>query len=1055
MAAKWYLESIDIREKVLGKEHPDYAASLGELASLYKDIGQYEKAEQLYLDAIAIQEKTLGREHSDCALNLHNLAGLYHYTGRYNEAEQLYLEAKAIWEKVLGKEHRYYIFSLINLALLYSAMGQYEEVELHFLEAIDIQEKTQGREHPDLAFSLDGLAGLYRTIGQFDKAEPLALEARDIWGKTLGKDHPNYARGLYNLAAGYKDMGQYEKAEPLLLEAKGIWEKALGKGNVYYALSLSGLALLYNTMGQYEKAEPLYLEAKTIWENTLGKENPNYAANLSNLAVLYRNLGQYDKAEPLTLEAKDIQEKTLGRAHPAYAESVIDLAILYRDMGQYEKAEQLFLNAKTIMEESLGRENPSYATSLNDLATLYFYMGQYEKSEQLFLDAKHIREKNLDMDHPDYAGSLLNLASLYTAISQYDKAEPLYLEAKAIWDKKLGKEHLENSLNLRGLITLYKNIGQYEKAELFIFELSSVTMGLIEKSVSHLSERELNNYIKIFSDNQNLTLSLIQIVNTKKSTHVIYNNNLFYKGFLLNASNRIKQLALTDSTSSDKYYRLRGYHRRLAGQYALPIIERDSALVAELESKANDLEKDLARTVAGFGEATRQVNWQEVKAALKPQEAAIEFVHYRYYEKKATDSTMYAALILRPSDPQPLFIPLFEEKQLATTLQPAGEKTDSKTLAQVYTRGVKPLKGSNSNGLFELLWQPLDSLLLDVKTVYYSPSGLLHRINFDGIPIPVGAKSNNEILADRFRLVRLGSTRSLVVPDFTKTNSTNDAALFGGIQYEIDITALAKDTTVQDFLAIHAGELSFTYADRSVPQRSENWNYLPGTAQEITKIQALLRKAAFSPRIFSGEAATEEVFKTIGNSQGVTSSHPLTGSPRILHLATHGFFFPDPQSEAPSPGRGLGEVEPVFKISDHPMIRSGLILAGGNHAWQTGKPLRPGMEDGIITAYEISQMNLSNTELVVLSACETGLGDIHGNEGVYGLQRAFKIAGAKYLIMSLWQVPDRETSVFMETFYRHWIEGKITIPDAFRRTQQEMRERFINPYQWAGFVLVE
>jgi CHAT domain-containing protein len=137
------------------------------------------------------------------------------------------------------------------------------------------------------------------------------------------------------------------------------------------------------------------------------------------------------------------------------------------------------------------------------------------------------------------------------------------------------------------------------------------------------------------------------------------------------------------------------------------------------------------------------------------------------------------------------------------------------------------------------------------------------------------------------------------------------------------------------------------------------------------------------------------------------------------------------------------------------MIRSGLILAGGNYAWQHGRAPRPDMEDGILTAYEISQMNLSNTELVVLSACETGLGDIQGNEGVYGLQRAFKIAGAKYLIMSLWQVPDRETMEFMTAFYRNWLEHDMTIPDAFRKTQGEMRDRFYNPYSWAGFVLVE
>ena len=137
------------------------------------------------------------------------------------------------------------------------------------------------------------------------------------------------------------------------------------------------------------------------------------------------------------------------------------------------------------------------------------------------------------------------------------------------------------------------------------------------------------------------------------------------------------------------------------------------------------------------------------------------------------------------------------------------------------------------------------------------------------------------------------------------------------------------------------------------------------------------------------------------------------------------------------------------------MIRSGLILAGGNYAWQTGKPFRDGLEDGILTAYEISQMNLSNTELVVLSACETGLGDIQGNEGVYGLQRAFKIAGVKYIIMSLWQVPDKQTSMLMTTFYKKWLEEKMSIPDAFHAAQKELRDIGLDPYQWAGFVLVE
>lgn len=209
----------------------------------------------------------------------------------------------------------------------------------------------------------------------------------------------------------------------------------------------------------------------------------------------------------------------------------------------------------------------------------------------------------------------------------------------------------------------------------------------------------------------------------------------------------------------------------------------------------------------------------------------------------------------------------------------------------------------------------------------------------------------------------------------------------------------------------------------------------------------LLTGAGLQPVVRKGGAATEAFFKTIGEA--------APGTPRILHIATHGYFFPDPKPSAAGFETSPTVDEPVFKRSEHPMIRSGLLLAGANHAWVTGKPLRPGLEDGVLTAYEISQMDLSKTELVVLSACETGLGDIQGNEGVYGLQRAFKIAGAKYLVMSLWQVPDFQTQELMTVFYQKWLTENMPIPDAFQAAQQLMRKKYEHPYFWAGFVLVE
>lgn len=193
-----------------------------------------------------------------------------------------------------------------------------------------------------------------------------------------------------------------------------------------------------------------------------------------------------------------------------------------------------------------------------------------------------------------------------------------------------------------------------------------------------------------------------------------------------------------------------------------------------------------------------------------------------------------------------------------------------------------------------------------------------------------------------------------------------------------------------------------------------------------------------------GWQATEESFKQMGQTGS---------SPHILHISTHGYFYPDPKT-VDGEGGTAGETEPVFKQSDHPMIRSGLILAGANHAWKTGHPLG-NREDGILTAYEISQLDLHNTELVVLSACETGLGHIDGNEGVYGLQRAFKTAGVKTLLMSLWQVPDYQTQELMAVFYQKWLPGKMPIRQALQAAQKAMRDKGYEPYYWAGFVVVE
>lgn len=962
-------------------------------------------AEKLVLEKLGPETASYGNACS-------NKGRILMIKGDYPEAEKLLLQLRPLREKILGNKHPDYAWSIYSLASLYSRMRQNEKAETLYLEFIAVREKIFGKEHPDYALAVYYTANFYKDIRQFKKAETFYLEAIAIQEKVQGKEHPDYLISLNNLGVMYWIMGQYEKAEPLLLDIIAIRGKVLGKAHPDYASSLNNLGVLYIDMGQYEKTESLYLEAKAIREKALGKEHPDYGASLNNLGILYSHMGQYEKAEPFYLEARAIKEKKLGKEDIDYAISLNNLGILYWYMGQYEKAESLYLESKVIREKSQGKESAKYATLLYNLALLYMDMRQYEKAEPLYAEVIAMQEKILGKEHPDYASGLNSQAELYFIMNQYEKAETSWLEAKAIREKVLGKEHRYYAQTLNYLGLLYSNIGQYEKAEPLFTASSQLNRNLVLLALRHLSEQEMNQYLITFNNGISTIFSFDQrTAGTTGIAKTGYDNILFFKGFLLNAYHQSKQLILSNAQAKEKYNLLKSYGRNLAAEYAKPVAARKG--VTELEEKSNNLEKELASSVARYGDAMKQVKWQDVQQKLKKGEAALEFVHYSYYDKRKKDSTIYAALVLRPGDKQPRFITLFEERSLDSLLQSNnGLKADYvNRLYSLADRGIKINKGSKAS-LYEMLWKPLEKDLAGIKTIYYSPAGLLHRINVDAIPV-----SATETLADRFQLVALNSTRQLVVPNEIK-NMNKDAVLYGGIDFD-------------------------TFGDSVT--RGGSWTYLPGTEREVNSLEKIMRSATLKTTVKKGADATEESFKKTGSNN--------SPSPKILHIATHGYFFPDPREKASSQ-LAAGSQEPVFKMSDHPMLRSGLLLSGGNKGWEGDRSME-GKEDGVLTAYEISQMNLSNTELVVLSACETGLGTIRGNEGVYGLQRAFKIAGAKYLIMSLWQVPDKQTSLLMTTFYKKWLTEKKTIPRAFHEAQQQLRESGLDPYYWAGFVLVE
>ena len=885
-------------------------------------------------------------------------------------------------------------------------------------------------------------------------AESLALA-------TWGRSSADYARACSNRGRILASWGNNTEAEKWYLDAKDIQKTVPGEDHPDYAITITHLAILYSALSDYAAAEPLLLQAKAIWEKSLGPENDYAGWSAQNLGTLYHRMQSYKKAERFYKEANRLRRKKLGAQHPYYATTLCSQAALNMQLGDYKKAEIFYLEAKTIQEKALGKLHPDYAHTLDGLAILYDdYLKNIQKAEALYLEVHVIREQTLGKNHPDYGWSLGNLGSFYWYHGQYEKAESLLLEANTLWAKTVGKTYTGYGWSLHKLWALYWSKGDYAKAQAYATERNQLERAELLRGAYYLSGEELSLYIRKYQDGLDEDYSFASAQGGDVGT--CYDDALFYKGFLLNTLYQMRTLALADSTNALKFSELQTCERQLAMEYTKPLAEQVHIL--ELEETASQLEKDLALRVAGFKDALRQVNWQTVQQNLRPGEVAIEFVHYKFVNPRPIDSILYAALLLGAGDQTPTIIPLFEEKQLAALLENKGPSINDH-LNRLYG-------ASTQSPLHTLIWKPIEAALkrlpgfseapAGVKTIFFTPSGLLHYLNLTAIPLPAGEQNQTSTatMADRYHLIELNSTRQLGINRPQGESFYNDldkqgkAMLYGGIQYDPKTTADPEKTVLTNTRSSE-NILKIKHADSTL--RGNPWNYLKWTDVEVSAIADLLIEVGTPTGLHRGYDATEERFKAIG-----TKGQP---SPRILHLATHGFFYPPPTS---TQEKGGAETDPIFKLSSHPMIRTGLVLAGGNSAWSVNAGIQPILqdpEDGILTAYEISHMNLRNTELVVLSACETGLGDIQGNEGVYGLQRAFKIAGVKYLIMSLWQVPDFQTQELMTTFYSHWIpsvaeartgkDNKMTVPEAFRSAQKAMKEKYKAPFLWAGFVLVE
>lgn len=959
----------------------------------------------------------------------HGLSTLYRVKTQYEKAMAICNEAKKIREDLFGKQHPLYAASCNSLGLIYKDMTQFAKAESLYLEARTIYKINKLQtSSANAAVSLN-LGVVYRSTGKFEEAELCYTEAKDIREKLTGKTSSEYATSCNNMAILYKDMGRFDEAEKLYLEAKQIRESNTGKLHIDYAASCNNLANLYIAMGFYDKAELMLLEALDISGKVSGKDHQQYITSCLNTGNLYAEIGAFDRAESFYMEVKNALERRSGKENQLYAAVCINLGNMNIEKNNLERGEAFLLEAKSLYEKKFGKDNPDYGQILLNLARLYKSREEYDKAMPHMQEARLLFEKKLGTEHPLYGSGCKSLGIYYYETGQYDLAEPLLLQSASINQKTWGEEHPDCVYDNNDLASLYWMQGKKEKAFTYFKKMFEAYLYNTHKVFQFTSENEKTSYKEKYRVQYDNFLSFVKANPEVSRTNFIYDVLIACRNMISAHSSQMKEALISkgDSTVMNKYNDWISLRAQQAYWLSKPVKERNKrdSLINE---KATVVEKHLTRLSSEFNQSLRlqRTTCADIIKSLSVSEAVIEFAEFRYFDNKVlSDSTYYLALVLRKNDTTPALSILFEKKQLESIMGHANNPGQ----AQVNTLYRSKVQ-KDGRSLYDLIWKPLEKNLAGVRTIYFAPAGSLFKISFAALPV-----DEKQVLSDKYRLVQLHNTSSLTEKTPATIISRDKIVLLGGILYDVDAANMQTMA-----LKSGGGDIALR-AETGINYTGEmpEFNFLPGTGKEIEGINKLAETGQYNVSLFNGADVTEELFKKLSGEK----------SPAILHIATHGFFFPDRGGRKRDDRLG-GSI--VFRQSDNPLIRSGLALAGANNAWK-GKPVS-GVEDGILTAYEVSNMYLPHTKLAVLSACETGLGDIQGSEGVYGLQRAFKIAGVQNLVMSLWKVPDMETAEFMQEFYKN-LFAKQPIQEAFQYAQSVMKNKYKDdPYKWAAWVLL-
>ena len=774
-------------------------------------------------------------------------------------------------------------------------------------------------------------------------------------------------------------------------------ERSNWKMALYYTLLVGDSA---RNVGDLAQAEKQYLNALTFTQKITQDGGPYRSILLPSVFDPYERLGDLyiqsnnlRKAELYFTRAKEEKEKYLVHKSVFKVSPYTGLGRTHLLMGNLEEASKNFSHAEKLLN--------SATTSYYDfgIPQREIRLNQYE----LLMKQKNYKKAYRYLNQLSYGGSVDQIprifqlkADYYLRTGDYKKCE-YYLKKATLYAQTISFSTV-NFKTLRTKALLYWAQGNIEKATHTFNQLGASHQQNIRQNFASMTEYERESFYALLRDDFDLVNAFVIQTTHHANRHLrfekLYNNQLFSKALLLNEINKLKNRIKSGNDEQMKRDLVEWENQKALLTSLYFTKKKNVFAISETESLIEELERKL--NTQALQPSSLPVNWKELQAILKPHEAGIEIIRIRKFSITGTskfefiDSIAYAALIIDGAINTPQFV-IIEN----------GNELETKYLN--YYRNSINAKQTDTLS-YNQFWLPLKNKLAPYKKLYISSDGVYNQINLNILFNP----ATRQYLLDEVDLTFVTNTKDLLRPD--RSSLSKQSSLYARPRYRIDSSA-------NDPMSKTIGTAKRAIANETLEGfREQEFEDLPGTEREIKQLENLFLQHGWTIDTKLAEAASEENIKAIDN-------------PAVLHIATHGFFLKTNDQE---------------KINS--MIRSGIILAGVNNSTGLG-------EDGVLTAYETTNLQLDSTYLVVLSACETGLGDVRNGEGVYGLQRGFIVAGTKYLLMSLWKVDDEATALLMENVYSEWLKSG-DLSGAIKTAQRSLRKRYSHPYYWGSFILL-